>query len=234
MFERVAIMNLSSAKTAIAAGLMTVSASMASAGTIDLTGFADNGFLASFGNFGTPYFAQSVQADDVNWASLQFGLGSFSGGTFNLSITESIGGGPGAGLKPDAVNVLFSTNLTVGIAGAEIFDVALDIAVTPGSTYFMVFDSIGESLGQSFFGATKFGGPDRYADGEFIASFERDALSNSMTWVLGGALNNRDLAFIAEFNGAPDVAVVPLPAAFPILLTGLAALGFVGRRRRKS
>ncbi|MFV2037582.1 MAG: VPLPA-CTERM sorting domain-containing protein [Paracoccaceae bacterium] len=229
-------MNLSSAKTAIAAGLMTVSASMASAGVIDLTGFGDNGVLGGFGNDVNRYYAQSVQADDLNWASLQFGLGSFSGGTFNLSIVDSRveASLPGTGTAPDANNVLFTTNLTVGDQGTEIFNVALDVAVTAGSTYFMVFDSVGESLANAFFDATKFGGSDKYADGEIIFSGEFGALSNSMTWFSSVGQNDRDLAFIAEFNGAPDVAVVPLPAAFPILLTGLAALGFVGRRRRKS
>jgi hypothetical protein len=213
---------------ALAASLAT-SALAAHAGVVDLFGLPGNFDQTTFGSTSSYYYAQSVKADAANWADLKFSVGkSGAGGTFNLLITKSVAGGlPGTGLIPDAANVLSSTQLTHTGTGAEVFDLALNQAVTAGETYFFVLQGVGGTLSDASVLASEFFGTDKYADGEFIFSNSDVAIGASPSWSSRFDASE-DLVFRAEFNGG----TVPEPG--PLALLAIAALAAGLTRRTKT
>lgn len=215
--------------------LMLGAASASNASVIDLIGLPDNFDQGTFGTSATNIFAQSVTADDVNWASLRFGASSISSGTFELIITGSRPGSglPGTGRAPAADNILFQATQSHSGSGLEFFDLDLNLGVTVDDVLFFVLagvDAAGNTgtLASASVRATDFNGPtDQYTFGEFIFS-GGEPFSNTITYSSRFS-QNEDLAFRAEFNSG---AVVPLPAALPLALSGFALLGVIGWRRR--
>ena len=73
----------------LALSALLASSLVAQASVVDLFGLAGNFNQSAFGYNSTQYYAQSVKADDVNWADLSFSLRKLgAGGTFNLLVTE--------------------------------------------------------------------------------------------------------------------------------------------------
>ena len=224
----------------LALSALLASSLVAQASVVDLFGLAGNFNQSAFGYNSTQYYAQSVKADDVNWADLSFSLRKLgAGGTFNLLVTESIldMALPGTHTRPDGQNVLFSTQLTHYGQGTQRFDIALDTSVATGSTYFFVLQAKGETLGSATVLATQFYGTDKYAAGEFIfASTNAELTGTAGKWDSRFSAKE-DLVFRAEFNGGAAVAAaeadVPEPGSLALLGLGLASLA-VFRKRKTS
>ena len=213
---------------------LTGSALAAHAGIIDLFGLPGNFNQNTFGATGTHYYAQSVQADDANWASLRFSVGKTgAGGTFNLLVTKSVAGGlPGTGLRPDDAGVLSTTQLTHNGLGSQIFDLSLDQAVVSGDTYFFVLQGVGQTLAGASVLATQFNGTDKYAAGEFIFSNANVAFASTPgTWNSRFG-NGEDLVFRAEFNGGTPS--IPEPGSLMLAAIALLAAGAIRRSKRSA
>ena len=224
----------------LALSALLASSFSAQAGIVNLFDLNGNFNQSSFGYNSTQYYAQSVKADDVNWADLSFSLRKVgAGGTFNLLVTESIldMALPGTHLRPDGQNVLFSTQLTHNGQGAQRFDIALDTSVTTGSTYFFVLQAKGQTLDSATVLATEYYGTDKYAAGEFIYAVTNAALTGTAGKWGSRFSAGEDLVFRAEFNGdggvAAAVEAIPEPGSLALLGLGLASLA-VFRKRKTS
>ncbi len=203
----------------------------ARAGTVDLLGLPDNSDQRIFGTSLSYYYAQSVLADDANWASLAFGVRNRQADSFNLIIAEGRPTSPGgSGFLPDATMILSQQALDHLGGGLQIFDVDLNLPVASGTTYFFTLAAFGTTLTRAGVRATEFNGTDKYTPGKFIFSNDNAAFSNDLFWDTRLS-NSRDLAFRATFDSVSAVAV---PAALPLFGTALGVLGlFDWWRRRK-
>ncbi|OWQ90328.1 hypothetical protein CDN99_13245 [Roseateles aquatilis] len=210
--------------------LLVGSSFAAQAGVVDLFGLPGNFNQSSFGASGSQYYAQSIKADDVNWADLSFSLSKLgAGGTFNVLITQAVAdaGLPGTGLRPDAAHVLFSTQLTHGGQGDQVFDLALNTGVVSGATYFLVLQGVGGTLSGASVLATQYNGTDKYTSGEFIfANTNADLAGTAGQWSSRASVNE-DLVFRAVFDGGNSV-----PEPDSLMLLALAALAAAGVTRR--
>lgn len=75
---------------------------------------------------------------------------------------------------------------------------------------------------------------DNWADNEPNNSGNEDHLQG---WWSGDKWNDCSgtcgvRKFVVEFNSAPPVSNVPLPASLPLIIAGLGAMGFFGRRKK--
>lgn len=108
------------------------------------------------------------------------------------------------------------------------FSVTTSVAVNPGSQYMLFLSTIGLPQSANF---TVWGyrDSDVYAGGgfHFFNTSNFGDLSTPWQKFIGNGVD--DLAFTASFDGT---TVVPVPGALGLMLSGAAALGFLGRRRR--
>jgi len=223
----------------LALSALLASSLAAQAGVVDLFNLSGNFYQQNFGAAATEYYAQSVKADDVNWADLSFSLSrQGTGGTFNLLVTESVLDMtlPGTHLRPDASkNVLFSTQLTHNGLGTQRFDIALDTTVASGTTYFFVLQGKGQTLQSASVLATQYEGTDKYAAGEFIYASTNAAFTGTAGKWDSRFSARQDLVFRAEFNSDGAVAVagadVPEPGSLALLGLGLASLAVFRMRK---
>jgi len=241
-----------------AAAIILGSMSPVYAGTVDTLDLASAFYFNQYpfsGDTGTYQYAQSVTADDGYWSDLAFRVFNDTlGGTFSVEIygarmatllydistANPYGSRTVTGFVPDAADLLYSSVLTHDGTGNMQFEVAPDLDVSVGSTYFVVLNSfLGDSgiegsltsssvlttygIDEYPYGAFIFanGGADLYGGGEPI--------SNTTAWVAQGVQYNQDIAFRAVFDSSP--APVPVPAGLPLLAGTLGVLGLVTRRR---
>lgn len=102
------------------------------------------------------------------------------------------------------------------------------VTVTPGNQYMMFLSTIGvQTNAVTVWGRvhdnTYSGGSFRYLNGNNFAALSSSPWDSTNVEV--------DLAFTATFDGR---TVVPVPGALGLMLSGAAALAFIGRRRRKA
>lgn len=197
----------------------------ARAGTVDLFGLPGNFDQGNFGTSLSTYYAQSVLADDSNWANLAFGVTDQQASSFNLIVSEGRPARvPGSGMLPDATSILSQQVLDHLGGGLQIFDIDLNLPVASGTTYFFTLAAFGTNLSRATVRATQFNGTDKYAPGEFIFSNNNAAFSNNLAWA-SRAGNNEDLAFQATFD---TVSAVSVPPALPLFGAALGMLGLFG------
>jgi len=186
--------------------------------------------VSPWGTVGTQVYGQSITAPAG--ASLLTGF-SFRikdiGSPINFAA--HVYAWDGAKITGPALFNLGGQSIAGGASGSFLpVSIATSVAVTPGSQYMMFLSTIDEPQSTT---ATSWGylnGADAYAGGGFFffntnsfASLSADAWEN-----FGG---KDDLAFSASFDGT---TVVPVPGALGLMLSGAAAMGFLGRRRRKA
>jgi len=67
-----------------------------------------------------------------------------------------------------------------------------------------------------------------------LAGASLDVISPPSYWYVDEEIEIWDNTVLAKWSIASDVSVVPLPAALPLYGAGLAVMGFIGWRRKKS
>ena len=148
-------------------------------------------------------------------------LPAFTSATLDLTFGKEFGGPfdvfaytrDGLGLTPGLVDFSFGDcgPLCAPLAGGSPiagFDTPSG-SVFPVSIPFTVF--LGDALGAPFF----------------------DTLGIRIQ-VAGGPLAGDALAFLEGAELVLETSVIPVPAALPLLMTGLGALGLIGWRRRRA
>jgi len=154
-----------------------------------------------------------------------------SGGSSPVAVSTSVATD---GLSNTFVSLPTGSFLTLGFAGAQIFDGtgddifiselgngAEDANVFVSADFGLTFTFLGVAFGNSTTGLDL---NDIPAFSGFINAVKVVGLDN------GGSSPGFDLAFVQGLEGS--VNLVPVPAALPLLITGLIGLGIVGRRKK--
>lgn len=85
----------------------------------------------------------------------------------------------------------------------------------------------GEALGYTNF---RLGEPNDFNAGEdYVVAWWADSPAGLWNDIPGQAVR----AYLVEYNDAPSVTPVPLPAGFPMLLAGLVGFGWIAKRRKE-
>lgn len=154
-----------------------------------------------------------------------------SGGSSPVSVSTSV---TTDGNANTFVSLPTGSFITLGFAGAQIFNGAGDdIFISElgnGAEDASVF--VSSDFGSTFtFLGTAFGNTTTGLDLNDIPGFT--GFINAVKVVgldNGGSSPGFDLAFVQGLEGS--VNLVPVPAALPLMVTGLIGLGLVGRRKR--
>jgi len=182
---------------------------------------------SSVGFFGTSYqfiaqsFISPISGSNQN-ISLDFQLSDMNTSNandvlFSVLLTETTGAGdqilPGATLGDSGALAL--TSDCIGDQCSVSFN---NLSLTNGSTYAWIL----AAMAGTDYGSIGSRAADTYAGGHY---FSTSVYAGAWADTLGS-----DLAFNINIVSASPV---PVPAALPLLLSGLAGLGLLGRRNRK-
>ena len=223
----------------LARNLLTVSSMLGFAtiayGSVDLRNLPSNVYQGNFGQPFTPFFAQSVIADNVLMDEASGLINPIMTLKFNFMITgDRPDAGGGLGFAPDLSDIRFNSgelNLASGQGLTEIV-IHPNITVTSGERLFLVFDAFSYlTSGTVLMRATEYDAVvDPYPPGEFVyfnsTGQTTFAQVNGQSWEHRGR-NNEDLAIFASF-------VAPEPGSFCLLGVAACVITGCGFRRRPS
>ena len=207
--------------------VLTGLAAPASASIIDLRNTPGEFDQSSWGRPNTMIYAQSVIADDINFATIEM-RASGANILFNILITGDQPGAGGLGFVPDFSDVRYNSGQKV-VNGNNIATlVNPNVGVSNGERLFVVFEAFSYvNSGLGTMKCTAFNGPnDWYLPGEFvfynIAGEGKLTDTNPNTWGHRSA-NNEDIALLMVFDN------IPAPSSMSLLGLG----GLVAARRRR-
>lgn len=202
-------------------------ASAASASVIDLRNLPGEFDQSSWGRPNTMIYAQSVIADDINFATIEM-RASGPNILFNILITGDQPGAGGLGFVPDFSDVRYNSGQKV-VNGTNVATlVNPNVGVSNGERLFVVFEAFSyPNSGLGSMRCTEFNGAqDKYLPGEFvyynIAGEGKLTDTNPNAWGHRSA-NNEDIALLMVFDN------VPAPSSLALLGLG----GLVAARRRR-
>ncbi|SDN38746.1 VPLPA-CTERM protein sorting domain-containing protein [Lutimaribacter pacificus] len=191
-----------------------------------------NKFIVMLGDsaFKTPPADATVMAalaaEGVSLIGINYGGSAFENDVLSLGGTVFSGSGGGADILDDIIG-------SISAAFAEYDEVTLTDLGAAAPEISVSITCTGADSGACN-GAVAEGDYDRSVERTFTfdVTFTRDA-EGDKDFSLFATTDGRIVA--EELDSFPgDGAVIPLPAAGWMLVSGLAGLGFVGRRRRKS
>lgn len=162
-------------------------------------------FMAGFGQ---PDLAQSFQQSAANVAGagifLQPLIGSGARDTLTISLWDKL---PNAG-----GTLLASGSVTIDQPGVWVDVFWAPVAVTPDTTYYLVFDTIGTAFGIAGDTANPYSRGQVYANSGF------------------GSFPTYDYTF--RTYAGDSAGVIPEPATWAMMIAGFGLVGGVARRRR--
>ena len=202
-------------------------ASAASASVIDLRNLPNEFDQSSWGRPNTMIYAQSVIADDINFATIEM-RATGANILFNIMITGDQPGAGGLGFVPDFGDVRYNSGQQI-VNGTNVATlVNPNVGVANNERLFVVFEAFSyPNSGLGTMRCTEFNGAqDKYLPGEFvyynIAGEGKLTDTNPNAWGHRSA-NNEDIALLMVFNN------VPSPSSLALLGLG----GLLAARRRR-
>jgi hypothetical protein len=200
--------------------------------TTGLTGFATSGDEMT-GMVVTADFSNGA-SETLNWAVTGAGSGGVTGGLFSLNMSGDTFTAPWTLVNTNAAPGAVLTNLTINAgAGDTVFDIVNGPFGTDGSADGRAFEEFSAPIPGDI--TALYSNPVALSGDPFVGDLYA-LLSVDFTELLdAGLLVGLQFDFRADTDNlfiSGDLRPIPLPAALPLMLTGLGVLGFLARRRR--